>query len=289
MEIKGDNFIKNVQIKQEKDEIQQRLNEIDRDFPEQHTNSGFQNEMENMDIEQKELGDIMLDSEEPKVRTAAKKKYIILGLALILLFLLTIITIKLLSSDKSTDDSFVETQEEVVQEEVLNNDNIEEQYQKIINQKLQSIKEKNTKLNDSINIEKTQADEIKLVKKIDEVEVKKVIEIKKEILEIKKEEVAKTVAKKIAIKKAAPKKVLSTTKPKGFFVQIGSFTRQPTDKYLKNISQKGYEYRLYKVLVKGKTFTKVLIGPYSKKSDARANLKSIQTNLNSPGAWIIKI
>ncbi|NQY25513.1 MAG: SPOR domain-containing protein [Campylobacteraceae bacterium] len=287
MEIKGNNFIKNVQIKQEKDQIQQRLDEIERANPSMQESSAFQNEMNNIDIEEKELGDIMLDNQAPRTQSANKKKYIVLGLILIVLFLLTIVTIRLLSSNDSTDNSFVEPiQEEISQEEVLNNDNIEEQYQKIINQKLQSIKDKNIKLNDSINIEKTQADEIKLVKKIDEVEVKKVLEIKKEIMEIKEEKVFVPKVKKV-VKKVLKKAPVS--KPSGYFVQVGSFTKQPSLKYLNNITAQGYEYRLYEVLVKGKTFTKVLVGPYNNRNDAKANLKSIQNKLKSSGAWIIKI
>ena len=148
------------------------------------------------------------------------------------------------------------------------------------------MRSKNIKLNDSINIEKTQADEIKLVKKIDEVEVKKVLEIKKEIMEIKEEKVFVPKVKKVV------KKVLKKapgSKPSGYFVQVGSFTKQPSLKYLNNITAQGYEYRLYEVLVKGKTFTKVLVGPYNNRNDAKANLKSIQNKLKSSGAWIIKI
>lgn len=287
MEIKGNNFIKNVQIKQEKDQIQQRLDEIEQENPSMQEDSSFQNEMKNIDIEEKELGDIMLDNQAPRTQGAKKKKYIVLGLILIVLFLLTVVTIKVLSTDESTDNSFVEPiQEEISQEEVLNNDNIEEQYQKIINQKLQNIKDKNVKLNDSINIEKTQADEIKLVKKVNEVEVKKVKEIKKEILEIKEEKVFVPKVKKV-LKKVVKKTPVS--KPSGYFVQVGSFTKQPSSKYLNNITKQGYEYRLYEVLVKGKTFTKVLVGPYNNRSDAKANLKSIQNKLKSSGAWIIKI
>ena len=287
MEIKGDNFIKNVQIRQEKDEIQQRLDEIEKALPNNQTTPTFQKELDNNEIEENELGDIMLDNSEPSSTRDNKKKYIVLGLVLIILFLITIIVIRLLTNDKSTDDSFVQN-EKISQEDILNNDNIEEQYQKIINEKLQNIKEKKSTLNDSINIEKTQADEIKLEKVLNPIEEKKIKEIKEDILEIKNEKIVK-----IPLIKKVVKKTSTTTSlfeiVKGSYVQVGSFTKQPAAKYLDNILNNGYNYKLYKVIVKGKSFTKVLVGPYKSKKDARAELNAIKKALNVPSAWIIKI
>lgn len=287
MEIKGDDFIKNIKIKQEKDEIQQRLDEIERELPSIQSSPSFQNQLNNMEVEEQELGDIILESDEPmQNKDNNKKKYIVLGLVLIILFLITIIIIRLLTNDKSTDDSFVEN-EDIIQEEILNNENIEDKYQKLLNEKLEIIKNKNNNLNDSINIEKIQEDEIKLEKEINPVEEKKVIAIKKEIEEIKKEKVVKKVKKIVKViprKRVTPSKNLS-----GTYIQVGSFTKEPSNKYLENIRNNGFKYKLYEIKVNGKIFTKVLIGPFKDKQDANAELNSIKKLLKVPSAWIIKI
>ena len=93
MEIKGENFIKNVQIRQEKDEIQQRLDEIEKELPKTQTTPNFQRELDNNKIEENELGDIMLENSEPSQSSDNKKKYIVLGLVLIILFLKYIIMV----------------------------------------------------------------------------------------------------------------------------------------------------------------------------------------------------
>ena len=288
MEIKGENFVKNIQVKQEKDEIQQRLDEIEREMPHIQPTSTFQNQLNNMELEEKELDDIILESDDNIENKDNKKKYIVLGLVLILLFLITVIVIRLFTNDKSTDDSFVNDEEiEISQEEMLDNENIEDKYQKLLNEKLEIIKNKNNSLNDSMNIEKTQEDEIEVVKTIDPVEEKKVIEIKKEIEEIKKEKVIEKI--KQVVKKPIVKKEKISKSVSGVYVQVGSFTKQPSSKYLNNIKSNGFKYKLYQIKVNGKTFTKVLIGPFNDRNDAKAELNSIKTLLNVPSAWIIKI
>ncbi|NQY21982.1 MAG: SPOR domain-containing protein [Campylobacteraceae bacterium] len=292
MEIKGENFVKNIQVKQEKDEIQQRLDEIEREMPHIQSTPTFQNQLNNMELEEKELDDIILESDDIIENKDNKKKYIVLGLVLILLFLITVIVIRLFTNDKSTDDSFVNDDEiQMTQEEMLDNENIEDKYQKLLNEKLEIIKNKNNSLNDSMNIEKTQEDEIEVEKIIDPIEEKKVIEIKKEIEEIKKEKPVEKVVKPVykTIVKKPIKKVKISKSVSGVYIQVGSFTKQPSNSYLANILDNGFKYKLYQIKVNGKTFTKVLVGPFRDRNDAKAELNSIKTLLNVPSAWIIKI
>lgn len=77
--------------------------------------------------EEQEYSDIMLGNSTNNELN--KKKYLILGLVLVILFLLTIIIIRLLTNDSSSEDSFSKTNKENSQK-VLENENIEEQYQK---------------------------------------------------------------------------------------------------------------------------------------------------------------
>ena len=144
MEIKGEEFIKKVQLQQEKNEIEQRLNEI------KNQESVYQEPVQqprrtmppNLDKEieiqeEQEYSDIMLNNSN--TNAVNKKKYLILGLVLVILFLLTIIIIRLLTNDDSSNNSFSENKEQNAKQ-VLDSENIEEQYQKIINEKLKNIK-----------------------------------------------------------------------------------------------------------------------------------------------------
>lgn len=298
MEIKGEDFIKKVQLKQEKDEIEQRLNEINTQEaeyePRPQTNVPPRFEQE-MNIEEDlEYSDLKLGSSSEKNDTN-KKKYLILGLVLVILFLLTIIIIRLLTNDSVENDSFSKTSSE---NKILENENIEEQYQKIINEKLKNIKEEKEK---SLVDEKPVDEKLDL-KKIEEKEkVETPKEVKPDIFEVKKEPVVeekKPVVKKEPVKpkpvvKKEPtpttKKVNTTTtsKPKGTYVQVGAFSKMPTAEYLDSITKKGFTYKIYKVSINNKIFHKVLIGPYNSRGQASLVIDDIKKKLNVNGAFIL--
>ncbi|MDR3177815.1 MAG: SPOR domain-containing protein [Campylobacteraceae bacterium] len=65
----------------------------------------------------------------------------------------------------------------------------------------------------------------------------------------------------------------------GHYVQIGSFSNPPNKSFLDNIVKKGYEYSLYKITVKSKQVTIVLVGPYPSESLARNELLEIKANI----------
>ena len=133
MEFKGEDFVKKVQIKQEKETLKLRLQDLEaQDIePAPTPNLKIDVSQDMIDLPEQELGDILLSSnDEP----ADKKKYIILGLVLVVLFLITIVVIRLVTNSDATDnDSFVAKKETISQDKVLDDDNIEQQYQKIIN------------------------------------------------------------------------------------------------------------------------------------------------------------
>ena len=94
-------------------------------------------------------------------------------------------------------------------------------------------------------------------------------------------------------KKQPEKKILTTQKTpvkKGFYyVQVGSFSKYaPDKKFLNKIKSSGYSYSFHKIVVKGKTVTKVVIGPYKTKSDARKDLTNIRKSIIK-GAFIVKL
>jgi len=309
MEIKGEEFIKKVHLKQEKDEIEQRLNEINdaesiyQEPISKQSHTRLDKEIEIQ--EEQEYSDIMLSSNNSNEMN--KKKYLILGLVLVILFLLTIIVIRLLTNDSTQEDSFSKSNENR-SEQVLANENIEEQYQKIINEKLKNIQEekKQTAVNEEqidskLNLQKIEEKE-QVIKSEKE-------ETKPDVFDVKKSEKVYTPAKKIAkeepkpvVKKVKPKPVVKkvikktkpkvasntvTTKPKGTFIQVGAFSKMPNDKYLSNIIKSGFSYTIYKVKINNKLFHKVLIGPYNSKGQARLATDNIKKKLNVSGAFIL--
>lgn len=309
MEIRGEEFIKKVQLRQEKNEIEQRLNEINQaeaiyeepvDNRQAQQAARLDREIEIQ--EEQEYSDIML-GKTASSNEVNKKKYLILGLILVILFLLTIIIIRLLTNDSVENDSFSKNSEATTQK-VLENDSIEEQYQKIINEKLKNIKEEKAKealieekIDEKLNLEQIEKEE----------KVIKTQEVKPDVFEIKKEEPKEVVQPPVVKKveppkqevkiepKKTPKKVYQpkeestiTTKPSGTFVQIGAFSKMPNKNYLDNITRQGFKYSIYKVSINGKMFHKVLIGPYNSRGQARLATDDIKKKLNISGAFILK-
>ena len=141
MEFKGEDFVKKVHLKQEKETLKMRLQDLESQDVEKEPTPNLKIDLNNdiIDLPEQELGDILLaDATE----TTDKKKYIILGLVLIVLFLITIIVIRLVTnSDDDKNDSLVSKKENISQDKALNDENIEQQYQKIINRKIKKIQE----------------------------------------------------------------------------------------------------------------------------------------------------
>ncbi|QKF81390.1 SPOR domain-containing protein [Halarcobacter ebronensis] len=303
MEIRGEDFIKKVQLQQERNEIEQRLNEIKNSeslFDEQtrqrpaQQQSEFDREIEIQ--EEREYSDIMLGKAGSNEKS--KKRYLILGLILVILFLLTIIIIRLVTNDSTSNDSFTKNGT-ATNETSTEGENIEDQYQKIINEKLKNIKEEKEKeaqiedkINENLNLSKIEEKE--LVEEKPEVKPD-VFKVKDEIKPaepvapvVKKVEENKPVVKKAEpVKQTAPISNSITTKPKGTFVQIGAFSKMPTAKYLTNISSKGFSYKIYKVSINNKIFHKVLIGPYNSRTLAKSASENIKKELNVSGAFIL--
>lgn len=310
MEIKGEEFIKKVQLKQEENEIEQRLTEIKdaQSIYEQPARESTASilEREIQIQEEQEYSDIML-GKSSNSNEKNKKKYLVLGLILVILFLLTIIIIRLLTSDSTTEDSFSKSKNENIKN-VLENENIEEQYQKIINEKLKNIKEEKR-----LEIKEEEIVDEKLnLKEIEEKEqvLERVKETKTDVFNVKKAQTLYKPTKKVAreepkpkktytpkVKKTVVKKVTKSTKktnisslfnkPKGTFVQVGAFSKMPTSKYLSNITRQGFKYKIYKINIKNKTYHKLLIGPYNSRGQAKLATDNIKKKLNVSGAFIL--
>lgn len=299
MEIKGDDFLKRIQVQQERDELEQKLNELEE--VESSINPTPPPQMPKQPMpeqDDQELGNIMLETSSSNEEN--KKKYLVLGLVLVVLFLLTIIIIRLLT-DSSKEDPFTADKTESLEvAKSQEESNIEENFQKIMNDR---IKKNNEEKNEEIiSEEKLNAIQPKVEPKKESISendldetIKKIEEKKKEV--VKKPEPVKVVKKEApkVEKKVEPKKSIkdlvqstSTAAPKGYFVQIGAFTKKPSNKYINNIRNAGLKYKVYQVEVKGKLYNKVLIGPYSSRASAKQNIEDIKKKLNISSAYVLK-
>ena len=90
--------------------------------------------------------------------------------------------------------------------------------------------------------------------------------------------------------------VATTTLPKvtqkhglgNFYVQVGSFAGKPKDTLLHKITRAGYHYKIIAFPINGKQISKLLIGPYRKRSDAVELLESIRKQIQKD-AFIAEI
>ena len=74
----------------------------------------------------------------------------------------------------------------------------------------------------------------------------------------------------------------------GYFVQIGAFSKRPSESYLNSITKEGFKYKVIQEEVKGTMYNKLLIGPYSSSSTAASSVSSIKEKLNVTSAFVVK-
>ena len=102
----------------------------------------------------------------------------------------------------------------------------------------------------------------------------------------------KVAPKKIAPKKVAPKKVATATKSTSgisYYIQVGSFSKyEPNKKFLKSITNLGFDYKFHKVTKNSKTFNKVLVGPFSTSKAAKDARRVLRAKVE-PGAFLVKL
>ncbi|WP_457606584.1 SPOR domain-containing protein [Nitratifractor sp.] len=71
---------------------------------------------------------------------------------------------------------------------------------------------------------------------------------------------------------------------KSYYIQVGSFKRPPTQKFLDEMKAKGYE----PIIVKSGQMIKVRVGPYGSYGDAKAKLPEIKEKLGISGFVVRK-
>ena len=128
------------------------------------------------------------------------------------------------------------------------------------------------------------------IKKIEE---KKAVQKEKVTEKVTKKEAVqkeKVVEKKVEEKKStrAVAETSSSDMSKGYFVQIGAFSKKPSDSYINTIRNENFKYKIYQTEIKGTLYNKVLIGPYSSRAAANQDMDAIKEKLSVTNAFIVK-
>ena len=334
MQIIGDDFVKKVQLKQEKEELEKKLSELDETRISMGNinltnnlnnaykgidNNDDMNEMNRLQQninydDSNEFDNIMLNQQQGGEDN--KKKYLILGIVLVVLFLLTIIIIRLLTGDSKKEDPFTSNSQNSSEMKTLseNSGNIEDRYQRILDDKAKkdssepssSTNQQINSSNDRLDMVKETKEEAKLTQNenfsdnsipneaLDET-IKK-IEEKKQISKTSETNVATATKTQPETKKsirdlvegnATAKSTNQETTGSGYFIQIGAFSKRPSESYLKNITSQGFKYKVIQEDVKGSTFNKLLIGPYSSRAAASNDASSVKNKLNIQNTFIV--
>jgi DedD protein len=256
-----------------------------------------------------------------------KKKYIVLGIGLVFLFLITILIFRLLSNNDVEEkiENINPEAQELNRDKILNKIDTNEEYQKVIDRKIALDESKNmdkeVKLKEIIipedvsnntpividtpksivepkrdlfGLDNTTSKPItpqSIQNKIEK-KIEKPIKIKQKIKAKKKIKKVNSLSKPRRIIAIEPPKETNFTKKNtnvsGYYIQIGAFTKKPTDKLLNSISQKGYNYTVHSMFIKGKTYNKVLIGSYSSRAKASNLLNKVRKDFNNKNAYILK-
>ncbi|MFA7022126.1 SPOR domain-containing protein [Aliarcobacter sp.] len=323
MQISGDDFLKKVQLKQEGEELKRKLNELNQaESNMQNLNlSNSLNSAYNSDNSYEEIqrlqNNIELENsnnefdslilEKRSNRSDNKKKYLMLGAILLVLFLLTVVIVGLLSNKDKKGDPFMPQDLSSSDTNISKESSIEESYQKILDdtnrksaeQSLEDLKENDSL--DNLNSIKEIVEEPKettitnedLDKTIQKIEEKKsvapVVKVEEKKAPSTQNEPKKSIRELVegkSTQNSATKAVETTTSTsKGFYVQIGAFKNRPDSAYLQKIKQNGFEYKI----IEESNLNKLLIGPYSSRANANTQMPNIKTKLNIQSAFIKEV
>ncbi len=350
MEVDGKEFMRNVGIEQDKERLaqeQKRLEALKREaYLREEENARMQNQ------EESTFADISLNSapplnriDEPTVEDLklaqddpdkTKRRYILLGIALILVFVITILVIRIISNSDTEEkmENLNPQQQELSTDKILNKIDTNEEYQKAIDKNL--AKEEAKKLDEAkkskvpdVGIDEEKVENTPLViekpkpkekpkkdlfglnEQKKAVETSQSVTVKQEVTKTQPKivEVAKQTQKTVTKVSTPPKKIVKPVvqKPKtikpapkaipkqttqnisGFYIQVGAFTKQPSEKLLSEIKAKGFSYVIHPMTIKGTKYNKVLIGAYPTRQSAQNNLNVVKQKLKKPGAYILKI
>ncbi len=303
MKFKSDEFMRNIEIEKEKASLKQQSDALDAEKNKSiiKTKQYFDDEPVIVDIKQQqpnELKDILLEDNDE----STKRKYIIFSVALIILFIITIIIIRVLSYSSNDEDKLFTQVEPIKQDKMINsedNPNIKQlDINKIAQEEIPLPKTKEKIVKKEI-VEEAKSDVFGM-ESFPKVQPKQEIihaPIVEKIIPKKKIEKTPVIPKAKVIVKKEIKSLFPTTKiqPKkitkitGNYIQVGAFTTNPNKKLIYAIKKYKYPYIIHKMIVKGTSYKKVLIGPYSSEATIRDMKQKIKKDLKIKSPYTLRL
>ena len=269
------------------------------------------------------LDDIVLNSSENIEEDDGIKGYVLFAIAIVVVFIGTIVFMKFMSIQNTSPTNNVSTIEakieqeknKLLQEKLAWEDKKNKDEAKII----QTLKEANKLKSQPTPVEVKTIEKVKAVKPDVSLEITQypaVLDNKqtpkqdnaksdKELKDIFKEIniqpqktgiIAKTEPTKEPKKqkqkpktKTKTKKITQKQKPR-FYIQIGAFSQTAGKFLIQKIKQQGkYHYFTYSVRVNNIKYTKVLIGPYKSREQTQRMLPQVKKDFAQPKAYILKL
>jgi DedD protein len=229
------------------------------------------------------LDDLIIDNINPK-DSNTKSFLTIIGLAIVVLIIAIILT-KIILKDPDSDLLLEENNTKLISPDLTLQSMTQEVVTKPLIPEAEEVKP-------DINLvsspkEVSAPTEIKTVKIANELAGKE--EIKREEKEAQTQELARQ--KKEALEKArikeekAKQSVDNTQVANPYFIQVGSFSKTPSERFLSVIKNGGFNYQITATSNNGTK--KLLIGPYKIKADADDALIKVKDRINK-SAYIIK-
>jgi len=114
------------------------------------------------------------------------------------------------------------------------------------------------------------------------------IQAKEEVIVVAPKPVKKVTPKKVIPKKVTPP-VNKSMSGITYYIQVGSFSKyEPNKKFLKSITNLGFDYMFHNVTRNSKTLNKVLVGPFGTSKAAKDARRVLRAKVE-PGAFLVKL
>jgi len=240
--------------------------------------------------EKSELNDIILN----RGTSSSKNKKLLLSIGIFAILLVVMVVIfSSLSPSNSNLPQAVLPPEPIQTQEVITDDPLFESVE-VIDETVEADNSAIEKITRKIK-EESLKEEIIEDPIVESIQTEEVVVVEEPIKATPKQrpKFPKTVAKTTSTPKTVTKPQ-TTSRAKAvqkgnYYVQVGSFTKyKPDAKFLKSIEKSGFSYSFHKVQSAGKSFNKVLVGPFETESKARKALKTIRKNVIN-GAFLTKV
>ncbi len=209
------------------------------------------------------LDDLIIENTKP-ANSRTKSFLTIIGLLIIVLIIAIILT-KIILKDPSAEQLIVEENNtEIISPELTLQDVIKP-----------TLTEEKSKLSNIIDESPSAPIQVKEVSK-------ETISITEKVIQPKKQAEVRTIEKEVTNKPSKVKPVTS----KSYYIQVGSFTKIPSPRFLNIIKKSGFNYKITSSTNSG--VKKLLIGPYKDRSSAKEALPKIKDRINKSAFVISK-